>query len=124
MKRLLHTFFFGAKPHAREQKLPSRQVSSRRSFGVVGLIYNEINMALWAIGVTSALYVVAVILPKLPELRSRAEVLRIQEINAANEHYCQKLHIGPGMPMHDECILALDQLRNDVEKRMADDNEF
>jgi len=71
-----------------------------------------------------ALYVVVVVLPKLPELRNRAEVLRIQEINGENEHYCWKLHMGSGTPMHDECILTIVQLRNDVEKRIAGENEF
>ncbi len=79
---------------------------------------------MWAIAIVFSLYSVVFVLPKLPEARNRAELLRIQEINTENEHYCQRLLMGPGTSMHDDCILALLQLRNDVENRIADDNEF
>jgi hypothetical protein len=123
MKGLLQVLL-GVKLLAREQKLSGKPARSQRELTVVQLIYREISTALWAVAVAFAFYFVAVILPKLPELRNRAEVLRIQEINAENEHYCQKLYMGLGTPMHDECILAFQQLRNDIEKRISDDHEL
>ena len=97
---------------------------SARSAAVLRLLYDEANTALWAVAVVFALYSAVVILPRLPQARKRAEFLRVQEIDAENVHYCQKLHMSLGTPTHDECVLVLQQLRNDIERRNADDDTF
>lgn len=99
-------------------------MSSQGGSAVVRLIYDEINRAMWAIAIVFSLYFLLLVLPKLPEARDRAEVLRILQSNAENEHYCQKLHMGTEASMHDDCIQVLLQLRNDIENRIADDGDF
>ena len=97
---------------------------SQQNLAVVRFVHREIETALWAVGTALVFYFLIFVLPKLPETRIRVELLRIQEINAENEHLCQTLHMGPKEPMHDECILALGELRKDVENRFAYEHEF
>src|SRR5579884_4014697 len=94
-----------------------KAVTSRRAMAIARRVYDEINIALWAL-------VVVFIAPKLPELRARAEALRAEAINAQDEWYCQRWHMGPGTPMHSQCVLDLVQYRQSIENRLADENGF
>ncbi len=101
-----------------------KAVTSRRAMAIARRVYDEINIALWALAVVLAFYVVVFIAPKLPELRARAEALRAEAINAQDEWYCQRWHMGPGTPMHSQCVLDLVQYRQSIENRFADENGF
>jgi hypothetical protein len=104
------------------QRGSSQQISSSRALAVVRAIYDEINLALWAIAAALSIYVVFVVLPKAPELRARADLGRTQQVSAENEWYCQRWHMGPMSPMHERCIMDLQQLRTSIESRIADDS--
>ena len=101
-----------------------RAVNSQRILETVRAIYDEVNLALWAIAAALVVYLVVVVLPKAPEMRTRAELLRMQEISAENEWYCQRWHMGPMSPMHERCIMDLQQLRTSIENRLADENDI
>jgi hypothetical protein len=104
------------------QRGSSQQISSSRALAVVRAIYDEVNLALWAIAAALSIYVVFVVLPKAPELRARADLVRTQQVSAENEWYCQRWHMGPMSPMHERCIMDLQQLRTSIESRIADDS--
>jgi hypothetical protein len=90
----------------------------------VRAIYDEVNLALWAIAVALICYVVVVVLPKVPAARAQAEVQRAQEVDAENEWYCKRWHMGPMSPMHEQCVMDLQQLRTSIENRLAADNDI
>jgi hypothetical protein len=104
------------------QRGSSEQISSSRALAVARAIYDEVNLALWAIAAALMIYVVVFILPKAPELRAQAEFVRTQQVGAENEWYCQRWHMGPMSPMHERCIIDLQQLRTSIENRIADDS--
>ena len=101
-----------------------KAVNSQRVLETVRAIYDEVNLALWAIAAALVVYVVIVILPKAPEMRARAELLRTQQIEAENEWYCQRWHMGPMSPMHERCIMDIQQLRTSIENRIAAENDI
>ena len=101
-----------------------KAVNSQRILETVRAIYDEVNLALWAIAVALVVYIVAVILPQAPQARAQAELLRTQEINAENDWYCTRWHMGPGTAMHSRCIMDLQQLRTSIENRLADENDI
>lgn len=101
-----------------------KAVNSQRVLEVVRAIYDEVNLALWAIAVALVVYIVAVILPQAPAAQARAELLRTQQINAENDWYCARWHMGPGTATHSQCIMDLQQLRTSIENRLADENDI
>jgi hypothetical protein len=98
--------------------------SSQRALTLVRVIYDEVNLALWALAVALLCYVVIFILPKMPEARARAEMLRAEQINAENEWYCRRWHMGPATEMHEQCIMDLQQLRTSIDNRMAEESDI
>jgi hypothetical protein len=104
------------------QRGNSQQIGSSRALAVARAIYDEVNLALWAIAAALIIFVVVFILPKAPELRARADLLRTQQVGAENEWYCQRWHMGPMSPMHERCMMDLQQLRISIESRIADDS--
>jgi hypothetical protein len=91
---------------------------------LVRTVYDEVHLALWAMLTAFAIYFVLFVVPKLPELSARAERLQLQEIAAADEAFCTKLHMSPGAAMHEQCISDLQRLRTKIQNRMAEEFEF
>jgi len=102
----------------------SHRAEDSRVLVRVRAIYDEINLALWAIGVALLFFVVIVVLPKMPELQARAELHRAQQVDAENDWYCARWHMGPMSPMHEQCIMDLQQLRTSIENRLAEENDI
>jgi hypothetical protein len=88
----------------------------------VGRLYDYVEAALWATLLAFVLYFTVFIIPKLPEIRSRNERVRVQEIAAENELYCAKLGMKLGTENHNRCLLDLGEFRMNVEKRMRDES--
>jgi hypothetical protein len=108
-----------------ERTMNSREAgNSQRVSTLVRTIYDEINLALWAIGVALICYVVIVVVPRAPQMRERAEALRSEQINAENEWYCERWHMGPASAMHEQCVMDLQQLRTSIENRLAEENDI
>ena len=62
--------------------------------------------------------------PKLPGLRAAAEAARLQRIAAQNEAYCAKWRMGPGTPMHSDCLSDLGRLYTEIQDQHAEESEF
>ncbi len=99
-------------------------MNSQKTLAIARLFYDEIHAALWAVAVAFVLYVAVFVVPKLPEARAQAELIRSEQMNAEHEWYCRRWHMEPGTPMHDQCILDLQEFRASIENRIADDNGF
>jgi hypothetical protein len=101
-----------------------KAVNSQRILETVRAIYDEVNLALWAIAAALLVYVVVIVLPKVPQARAQVELLRAQQIDAENDWYCARWHMGPMSPMHERCLMDLQQLRTSIENRIADENDI
>jgi hypothetical protein len=99
-------------------------MNSQKTLAIARMIYDEIHAALWAIAAALVLYVAVFVVPKFPEARAQSELLRSEQMNAEHEWYCRRWHMGPGTPMHDQCVLDLQGFRTSIENRIADDNGF
>jgi hypothetical protein len=88
----------------------------------VGRLYDNVEAALWATLLAFVLYFTVFIIPKLPEIRARNERVRVQEIFAENELYCEKLGMKLGTEKHNQCLLDLGEFRMHVEKRLRDES--
>ena len=87
-------------------------------------IYHDIELALWSLLMTSLIFFLVFVVPKLPEIRARMEGIRAEEITAENADYCEKLQLPAGTQKYDRCLLILGEFRLKVEKRIAAENDF
>lgn len=90
---------------------------------VIQKIYDEIHAALWAILLAFVLWFSVVVVPMLPELRARAEMLRDHEIATEQDMYCGKLGMGPKTTMYRQCISGLEEYRSKIQQRSADERD-
>jgi ABC-type histidine transport system ATPase subunit len=86
-------------------------------------IYDEVHAALWAILVAFVLWFSAVIVPMLPEIRARADMVRDHELATEQDRYCGNLGMGQKTTMYRSCISELEQYRAKIRRRIADENE-
>jgi hypothetical protein len=91
--------------------------------GTVHRIYNEINVALWALLCVATIYVAVFVVPHLPDIWARAERQLAQEIAAENVLYCGKWGMARGTPKFESCALDLQRIRAAAERRLAE-SEF
>lgn len=87
-------------------------------------VYDNVHMALWAGLVAFLLFFAVYTVPRMPEARAQAETLRIHEIAAEQNLFCQKLGMPIGAPTNPQCVLDLQAFRAIVEKRFADEGEM
>jgi hypothetical protein len=83
-------------------------------------IYDNVNIALWAILITFVVYFSIFVLPHVPEARAKAEVLRALEISAENRTVCEKWGMRDGTHEHTLCTLDLQNIRAMAERRIID----
>ncbi len=88
------------------------------------VVYHDIELALWALLLTSLIFFLVFVVPKLPEIRARMEGIRAEEITAENAFYCEKLQLQRGTQKYNQCLLILGEFRLKVEKRIAAENDF
>ena len=99
-------------------------MKSKNIWEMVGQIYDNVEMGLWALLTAGVIFFCAFIAPKLPAYWARAQRIRVQEIAAENAYYCEKLGMKAGTPKFSQCLLYLGEFRQKVENRLADEIEF
>jgi hypothetical protein len=87
-------------------------------------IYDNVHLAIWSLALSGLVCFVIFIIPKMPDARARAGLLRAQEISAENKYYCEKWGMLEGTHGHTACVLDLRDLRAKIERRMAEDMDF
>lgn len=85
-------------------------------------IYDDVHAALWAVLVAFVLWFSAVVVPMLPQIHARAEMLHDHEIATEQDAYCEKLGMGPKTPTYRKCVSSLDQYRARIQQRIADES--
>lgn len=99
-------------------------MASKKTWDTVSAIYDNVHYALWALLVSFVLYFVTIIAPHIPAAQARYQRLRIKQIAAEHEFYCEKWGMGAHTQAHDQCILDLQAFRAQVEKRIYDESEL
>ena len=79
---------------------------------------------MWATLLAFVIYFIVLIIPKVPEIRAKNEIIRVEEIAAENSSFCEKLGIKRGTDKYNQCLLDVGQFRLNVEKRIDGENEF
>ena len=93
--------------------LKAREIASR--------VYDNIEIAMWAMLFAFVIYFITFILPKLPETAAQRARVRVEEIGAENAALCEKLSIKRGTDGHNQCLLDVGEFRWKVEKRFSDE---
>jgi hypothetical protein len=91
---------------------------------IVVRVYEDVETGLWALLITSVIFFIAFVVPRLPEIRAGIARTRAQEIAAENAKYCQELGMKAGTRMYSQCLLTLGDFRLKVEQRIEKENEF
>jgi hypothetical protein len=87
---------------------------------IVSRVYDNVEIALWAMLLAFVIYFVAFILPKLPEIQAQQERIRVEEIGVENASLCEELGTKRGADKYNQCLLAVGAFRAKVEKRLND----
>jgi hypothetical protein len=96
---------------------------SRNVWTVIHRVYDSVHMALWALLVAGAVFLLLHI-PQMRDARAIDEARRALEISQENKLYCEKWGMRAGTHEHIICTMDLDAIRARVEQRIADDNQF
>jgi len=88
---------------------------------LVGRIYDVVHVALWSGLFAFVIFFCLFVLPQVPQSRAKMEAVRILELQAENDAYCEKWGFARGGRKHQECVLDLQALRTKIEQRAVDD---
>src|SRR5262249_15575469 len=86
--------------------------------------YDNVAIALYAIGFAFIIYFGVFVIPRIPSLREQYQRVRAQEIADENALYCKKLNMKVGTPAFNECLFVLGDFRAKVEQRIYNEIEF
>jgi hypothetical protein len=87
---------------------------------IVSRVYDHIEVALWAILFAFVIYFIAFVMPDVSETQAQRQIIRVQEIAAENEAFCEKLDLKRGTSKYNQCLLDIGQFRLNAEKRVLD----
>jgi hypothetical protein len=82
-----------------------------------------VHAALWALAVAIAIH----LLMHIPEMRdalAKAEARRTQDVMDENSRYCEKWGMRARSHEHVICMMDLHDLREKIEREIADNNFF
>jgi hypothetical protein len=94
---------------------------SRKIREIASRVYDNIEIAMWAMLFAFVIYVITFVLPKLPEIQAQRTRVRVEEIGAENASLCEKLSIKRGIEKYNQCLLDVGEFRSKVEKRANDE---
>jgi hypothetical protein len=97
---------------------------SEKTWEVIHRIYDNVQMALVAVGCAVGLYFVMFVLPHVSKIQAAAESGRILQITAESRHYCEKWGMHEGTENYLQCTLDLQQIRANTEARLIASDIF
>ena len=97
---------------------------SKKTWGTIRAIYDNVHFALWAMVVSYVLYFVTIVAPNISAAQAKLQRASIRQIAAEYKFYCNKWGMGAGTRAHDQCILDLGAFRAQVENRIYDEDQF
>ncbi|HET7805915.1 MAG TPA: hypothetical protein VFL53_16885 [Pseudolabrys sp.] len=89
-----------------------------------GRLYDNVEIALWAVLLAFVIFMAVFVVPALPALREKYQRARTQEISAENALYCKKLNMKEGTEAYRDCLLVLGDFRLKVEQRAYSESDF
>ena len=102
----------------------SRRSDTNQARRIVRRVYDNVNLALWAIAAAMLIVLGVFGVPTPLAHHSRYEAQRAQAIEAEDEFYCRKWGMAAGSGRHSICMTDLEQFRHSVEKRVADEADY
>ena len=99
-------------------------MKSNKILELLSHTYDNVAIALWAIGFASIIYLGVFVIPRIPSLREQYQRVRAREIADENALYCKKLNMKVGTPAFNECLLVMGDFRLKVGQRIYNENEF
>jgi hypothetical protein len=99
-------------------------MKSSKARELVSRIYDNVEIALYAMAFAFVLYFVTFVLPKVPDMQAQWQRIRAEEIAAENASLCEKLDTKRGTEKYNQCLLDVGAFRMKVEKRIAEENEL
>ena len=96
-------------------------MSTSRTMTVVGKVYDNIELALWAILLAFTIWFAAFVAPNLPEATRSAASARAAMTAADNGAYCERWGMKRGTREHGLCVADLYELRRKIEQEFADE---
>jgi hypothetical protein len=94
---------------------------SPKFWAIARRIHRNVEIALYAMLFAFVIFLTIFVLPKLHEIQTHREIVRVQEINAENAGLCEKLSIKHGSDRYNQCLLHVGEFRGKVEKRAYDE---
>ena len=98
-------------------------METHRIWDVVARVYYNAEVALWALLITSVIFL-AFQLPRLPAISAAIAAARAAEVAAENAGYCRKLGMRAGTQPYIDCLLIIGDFRLKVEQRIDAENDF
>ena len=72
----------------------------------VGRIYDEVEIALWALLLSGTICFFAFTVPKFPQIWARVEGIWAQEIAAEYAYHCEKMGMKAATQKYEQCLLT------------------
>jgi hypothetical protein len=88
---------------------------------LLGLIYDHVELALWASLVAGVAIFAVFVAPGIPAAQQRSEAERLAALEHEIEFYCTKWGLQYGTKRYSACVSDLHQFRTSVLKQVADD---
>lgn len=98
-------------------------MKSNRIWELLNHAYDNVELALWAIGLATIVYLGVFVIPRIPSLREQYLRVRARETADENAIYCKKLNMKAGTQAYNECLLVLGDFRLKVEQRISSEND-
>lgn len=87
---------------------------------LLGLIYDHVELALWASLVAGVAVFAVFVAPGIPAAQQRSEAARLAAFQHECEFYCTKWGLRAGTQRYSACLSDLRQFRTSVLKQIAD----
>jgi hypothetical protein len=94
-----------------------------RIWNVVARVYYNAEVALWALLITSVIFL-AFQLPRLSAISAAIAATRAAEVAAENAGYCERLGMKAATQPYSDCLLTIGDFRRKVEQRIDAENDF
>lgn len=91
------------------------------TMSLIQKIYDEVHVALWAVLVAFICWFAVFVVPKLPEIHARAQILHDHEIAVEQDLYCGELGMGSKTAAYHQCIAHLEEYRAKIQQRISDE---
>jgi hypothetical protein len=99
-------------------------MKANKVLDLIHRVYDNVEMALWSILLTTVIFFIVFVVPILPAIRAQHLRVRTKEIAEENALYCEKLNMKAGTPAYTDCLFVLGDFRLKVERHIYEEIDF